>query len=859
MNNLPSPSIMVVDDERYVLEMIGEILKKEGYQPILFQDPLESLKALESVKPDLILLDILMPELDGYGFCGKLQAKKELAYIPVIFLTALTAEQNKTKAFALGAADYLTKPFEKEKLLASIKKHLETRRRWRDFEDEEDGSAKMKSLPLAFQDFQKFLNGRMKLAPEKIEKWELIKTFNIYSICKVLEFSSSELAQSLAEFSKLPYCSYINPEKIELGKLPAPFCRKNNIVAVKDDSGHDLFILSDPFNYELSDLLRSRFKEEPFRLAIADQKAIEFLFNDCGGNPDPQNRDAFINFGDADSDFEKFPVIRIADNIIHTAILERASDIHIEPKEFHFSVRFRIDGEMKDAYALKKETGIQLISRFKVFGNMDISEKRKPQDGGLEVTDEGKSYKLRLATTSTPSGESMIIRVLQAQIKAKTLKELGTTELQMKTLLDFAGRDRGFVLVVGPTGSGKTTTIYSLLAQVDCKTRSLTTVEDPVEYRIPFANQQQVNEKAGVTFESVLKSAMRQDPDVLFLGEVRDTFSAKASMDFASTGHLTITTLHTSNATTAIFRLERLGVPRNVMGDTILGVVAQRLLKKLCENCKKIAPPTKKEIEILAPFTDKIPDKVANPGGCSKCSNTGYYGREAIYEIIQFDADIARMIRSNKPISEIRNFIRQRKDYLICDHAIDKVRELRFSLKDVYEKVLVEEPEMSVPETGIQLSAAEDPLLRKADILKPVTFLKKDHAPSVLLVEDNKDNLALMALLLKNAGYELTTAEDGIEALLHLGKKTFDLIISDVDMPNLDGFKLLEMASQKGIHAPILFVTARTDEKDELKGFELGAADYIKKPINKEIFLMRIKKALENSSGQKSSKMKEVS
>ncbi len=850
MDKKIEPLILLIDDEPHVLSVIGDILSKEGYRILPCESPQEGLELLKTSVPDLIFLDILMPEMDGYQFCAKLQERKELAFIPVIFLTALTADQNRAKAFSLGAADYLTKPFDKGELLNSAKKHLATRRRWRDFEDEMDFGNR-KDLPPHFREFQKFLNEKLKLSTEKKEELLQVKVFEVLPLCKLLGIPTSELAQYLAEFSKLSYCAYINPEKIQLGKLPAPFCRKNGIVALKADSGRNTFVLSNPFNLELFDLLKSQFKEDPYDLMIADQRALDFLLNDSEEITPRKN-----SFSQADSDLEKFPAVQIADNIVHTAFMERASDIHIEPKEFHIAVRFRIDGEMKDAYALNKETGVQLISRFKVLGSMDITQKRKPQDGAMEIKMDGKNYKLRLATTSTPSGESMIIRLLDPDVKPKSLKELGTTEEQMKRLVDFASRDRGFVLVVGPTGSGKTTTIYSLLAQVDCKTRSLSSVEDPVEYRIPFANQQQVNEKAGVTFETVLKSAMRQDPDVLFLGEVRDAFSAKASMDFASTGHLTITTLHTSNATTAVFRLERLGVSRSSMADTILGVVAQRLLKKLCEHCKKIAPPTQKEIEMMAPFTNQIPAQVANPSGCPKCNETGYYGREAIYEIIQFDANIAQMIRVGKSIAEIRNFIRERKDYLICDHAMDKVLELRFSPKDVYEKVLVEE--VIAPPKG-HFSEAE-PVNRQTERSEgPVSPLqqktpqdeKKGTGRSILVVEDNKDNMALISLHLKNAGYELTTAEDGIEALMHLGKKQFDIIVSDVDMPNLDGFKLLEMVNQKGITAPILFVTARTEEADEAKGLELGAVDYIKKPIKKEILLMRVKKALGNIESDK--------
>ena len=287
------------------------------------------------------------------------------------------------------------------------------------------------------------------------------------------------------------------------------------------------------------------------------------------------------------SESEKLPVIKLADSIVEKAVTQRASDIHLEPKATQSVVRFRIDGEMQEMFTMKKKLGAQVISRFKALAGLDIAERRRPQDGAVESTIDGRTFKMRLATTSTPDGECLIIRLLEPEARVKMLQELGMNEEQTRILEGLATRDHGLILIVGPTGSGKTTTIYSVLGNIDCQTRSLISVEDPVEYRIPFANQQQVNEKAGITYESLLRSVMRQDPDIMYQGEVRDNYSAKMAMDFASTGHLTITSMHTANATTAIFRLERLGISRAIMADSIICVVAQRLIKKLCIHCKK--------------------------------------------------------------------------------------------------------------------------------------------------------------------------------------------------------------------------------------------------------------------------------
>jgi len=255
---------------------------------------------------------------------------------------------------------------------------------------------------------------------------------------------------------------------------------------------------------------------------------------------------------------------------------------------------------------------------------------------------------------------------------------------------------------------------------------------------------------------------------------------------------------------------------------------------------------------VLKGFSDNMPEQVARPKGCPKCGGTGYWGREGVYEILEFSPEISNMIRSGKSIAEIRNFTKRDGRFLISHHAAQKVRELKFSPKDAYERVLVEEPAAdaeyspeeltvtarSVPESAAGIAAPEQ---KNAN---------KNAPPSILIVEDDKDARALVARYLENRGYAVTVAEDGIDALMCLGRKNFDLIVSDINMPNLDGFKLIEMATQKGIAAPILFLTARHEQENEQKGFELGAVDYIKKPVQKDVLVLRIERILKGKHGR---------
>ena len=706
-----------------------------------------------------------------------------------------------------------------------------------------------------FGKYKKWLRERFSMAGEVGEDFQKTKISGLYTLAAPLGIKESELARTISEFLNLMHRKTMDYDEYLTDLLPMEFCRWNSVAPILDAEGGGAFLISNPFDWELLDVLKKNTPaDQPLRLIVADPLYIRSLLD---RKNDKARMQAARSVGEVDiakedepdvemapvsmpviedvgpvsaADVEKRPVVHVSNNILYTAVMERSSDIHIEPKEKETVVRYRIDGDLRDIFRLKRQTGVMVISRLKALAGLDIAERLKPQDGAVEILVGKRTFKLRLATTSTPSGESLIIRILEPSAKPKDLGELGMTKEQVRTMMDLATRRYGLILVVGPTGAGKTTTIYSFLSHVDTKTRSLISVEDPVEYRIPEANQQQVNEKAGVTFDALLKSSVRQDPDILYLGEIRDNFSARISVDFASTGHMTISTLHTNNATTAIFRLERLGIVREVMAEALLGIIAQRLLKRLCPHCKRVAPITPREAEMLRPFTDELPEYVAHPVGCPKCRE-GYFGREGVYEIIAFDPDLLERIRNGMAISELREFIHRRGDYLISHHAAQKVKDLIFPVKDVYDKVLVEEIQMTPKDEEVKVEKKEDPG-------------QKAGAPAILVVEDDEDNRLLISRILSGQGYEVAVAGDGIDALMALGTKEFDLILSDINMPNLDGFKFLEIINQKGVRAPLMFLTARADEEDEVKGLELGALDYLKKPIKKDALLMRVKRAL---------------
>ncbi|MCX5795843.1 MAG: ATPase, T2SS/T4P/T4SS family [Elusimicrobia bacterium] len=813
--------ILVVEDDPSLLLLIDSWLAHSGFKVLVAGDGQAGLAQAKILKPDLILSDVMMPGLDGYGMCAKLQADRELAVVPVIFLTALDQEKDRAAALAAGAVEHIAKPVGRETLLAAVRKHLATGSRWQRLRRETVSFPARRG-----DDFKRFLAFVCRQSGAPAEARDRVAqgaSRDIYALAAELGLSAAQMARLASEFLSLEHLPHINPNSVQLGALPLPFCREHQVIVIEKEPGRNAFVVSNPLQAELFDILK-RYPElgDPRRPLVTDPANILRLLK----QPD---REAVTELLRTDSN--KVSVSDMAHNILESAVADRASDIHIEPKESSTLVRFRVDGDLREVYALSRDSGQMLVSRLKALGRMDVAERRKPQDGTLQTTIAGRSFIVRLATTSTPQGESVVMRLLEPWAKPKSLEELGMAATQVAHMLEFARRQHGLLLVAGTTGSGKTTTIYSLLQHIDCLTRSLISVEDPVEYRIPAANQQQVDEKAGLDFEALLKSSVRQDPDILFLGEVRDAFSAKMAIDFSSTGHLTLSSVHTTSATKAIFRLERLGISRGSMADSILAVIAQKLIKLVCPHCKELSPPSPEEIEMLAAFTKDIPERVAHPKGCPRCAQTGYLGREGVYEIVAFYPEISEMVRQGAPVTKIRDFARQRGDYLISDHAMTKVRAGLFAVKDVVRQVLMEDAEQ--PHEGPE---SETPAAQA------------QPESEILVVEDDPATLAWVQRVLANGGHRVTPAGDGADALMQLAVRRFDLILSDINMPNLDGLKLLEIKSLKGIDTPVIFLTAQASPELQSQALRLGAAGYLRKPVAKETLLLSVRRALAEKS-----------
>ena len=353
---------------------------------------------------------------------------------------------------------------------------------------------------------------------------------------------------------------------------------------------------------------------------------------------------------------EAAPIIDLVDLVVKSAIKSKASDIHVEPMEKGVLIRHRLDGLLKEVMDLPKWVHEGLIARLKIMAGMDIAEKRLPQDGRLRSTaEDGTEVDFRVSTLRTLFGEKVVMRVLDHRKGVPSLEEIGMSATALEEVREFLRHQHGMILVVGPTGSGKTTTLSSALKAVQSEKTNIITIEDPVEYQIPGVNQTQINEKIKLTFASALRSILRQDPDVILLGEIRDAETAKIAMQAAQTGHLVLSTLHTDNAPSVVTRLMDIGTEPYVIASALVGVVAQRLVRRLCVHCRRqYTPPadTLRSLNIAEADAAAIP--FYKSVGCDQCNHTGYRGRIGIYEVMRVTDKLRRLISAKAPEDQIR-------------------------------------------------------------------------------------------------------------------------------------------------------------------------------------------------------------
>ncbi len=377
------------------------------------------------------------------------------------------------------------------------------------------------------------------------------------------------------------------------------------------------------------------------------------------------------------------PVIKLVNYIIYTAVKDGASDIHIEPGDKVLRVRCRIDGRLAEKLRPPHHMHAAVASRIKIMAGLDIAERRLPQDGGIHVMMDKRPIDLRVSTMPAKHGEKVVIRIIDNERASVNLEKLGFGYATLKLFRKLIVKPNGIVLVTGPTGSGKSTTLYSVLQELNRDDVNICTVEDPVEYALTGVNQFQVNEKVGFTFANALRSILRQDPDVLMIGEIRDSETARIATQAALTGHLVFATMHTNDAVSAVTRLFNIGIEPYLVGATLCGVLAQRLVRKLCPACKKSADPTPQEKHTFEKFRLPV-EPIYHPKGCPRCRNLGYSGRVGLYELLVPDDAMIERISAGAPLNELRQLAEQIGMNPLRRDGLEKVGQGVTTMEEVY-------------------------------------------------------------------------------------------------------------------------------------------------------------------------------
>jgi type IV pilus assembly protein PilB len=474
-----------------------------------------------------------------------------------------------------------------------------------------------------------------------------------------------------------------------LQRLSVEFCKRHQVIPLRTEGSRVVIGATQADDVFLLDEIRRALGTASVKLVLVTSYDLKGAFEVVGGSGESSDTDVSKILSEVDEadvqvekksqeevDLEKIagesPVIRFANYIIQTAVKEGASDIHIEPSEKKLKVRFRIDGELFEMMNPPVSMGPAIVSRLKIMANLDIAERRLPQDGRIRCTVAGRKLDLRVSTLPSSYGEKVVMRILDTRAINVELENLGFDENTYTIWKKQIDAPHGIVLVTGPTGSGKTTTLYSSLRQLDKNSMNICTVEDPVEYHLDGITQTQMHEKIGMTFAAALRALLRQDPDVIMVGEIRDAETAHIAVQAALTGHLVLSTLHTNDAPSSITRLVNIGLEPFLVGAAVNAVLAQRLIRRLCTHCKELGKPSPELAEFLAlhGFNE---DEIWNAKGCDRCRNCGYSGRVGIYELLTVDDQLRDIIARNPNVAEFRRLCIERGMVTLRQDGMKKV------------------------------------------------------------------------------------------------------------------------------------------------------------------------------------------
>jgi type IV pilus assembly protein PilB len=581
------------------------------------------------------------------------------------------------------------------------------------------------------------------------------------------------------------------------------------------------------------------------------------------------------------------PVARLVDALVSEAVREGASDIHAEPDETGTIVRFRVDGVLKEVMRLPQTAGAALVRRAKILSRLDVTDPLHPHDGRAAMRIDGKAIDLRVSTVPIARrGEKVVVRILdQSKLRAR-LSDLGLTPHELNLFNRLLGHREGMLLVTGPTGSGKTTTLYAALNQLKTGKVNIVTVEDPVEYDVAGITQIQVSEAQGLTFANVLRSVLRQDPDILLVGEIRDAETAQIAIQAGLSGHFVLSTLHTNDSASAIVRLRDMGLDSFKIASVLRGVVAQRLVRKLCEECAVDVPADSLPANAQPPRDWAGLVRIRKAVGCKKCLGIGYKGRTNVLEILPVDENVARLIDAGQPPDTVAAAARRIGMMTLWESGLERAWQGVTTIEELV-RVLgerVQEDGSTVPnrasvtivpgDVRAAVAAVDEPMkvvpggaagaASRPRPAPPPPPAQASHTPqathpasptpaaapersgeTILLADDDPQMRRLVRGVLERDGYKVLEAGDGLDALDMLSQHPIALVVLDMDMPRLDGLGVLEelRANVSTSAVPVIMLTARSDET-EGRALDLGAQDYLIKPIRPTALSARVRAVL---------------
>lgn len=705
------------------------------------------------------------------------------------------------------------------------------------------------------------VSGLAGATPEKIAAWRAAKS---PVLAAELINGGAATVDQIGEALKAAHgfgwvgSEHHSPEKLAVSLVPEKVCRRHGLVPLRLEGEALVVAMACPLDIEALEDVQAVSGRAPVALYCPPEQ-MQALINevyrpenqvfdlierlDESGKVEIVEGGGDAALGDSEDDAVRTPVIRLVNAILSRAARMRASDIHIEHDEYSSHVRLRVDGLLRNVMTVPRHiaTG-PVVSRIKIMADLDISDHRRPQDGRAKVRVDGNELGLRVSILPTNFGEKVVIRILDPRAAAVPFAQLGFSPDVSARLAEVSGLSQGIVLVTGPTGAGKTTTLYSILNLLKTPDSNLVTIEDPIEYKLTGINQVQVREKQGLTFASVLRSVLRQDPDVIMLGEIRDQETAVTAFQAALTGHLVLTTLHTNDTVSAVTRLGDMGVERFKVASGLLAITAQRLVRRLCKACRRPQEDSAIDANLRAAFEAQgIAPQLWKADGCAQCEKTGHKGRLLLVEFLEVTEALRERIVAGDGEAELRR-------------AALSAGSLRSLRADALRRL--SQGETSVEEILPHVSLGEQPAapapLTPAAATPASAAPVPSQAPSpgasarILLCDDDKAIRLILRKTFEGEGWSVEEAVDGEQALEQVSKAVPDVLVLDLDMPKLDGMGVIKGLRQGlgCLDLPIIILTASSDDKSQEQALSLGADDFVTKPFKPSLVAARLKAIL---------------